>query len=150
MRFYNSRITAANSKRWMVLLIRPLTNIYFAWEISLEIPCKKVIHGYEFFICLVLRDITDLYGFAWNDNEKFLGICLVRHENLSKTQHMDLSDFARNLFSNNFLHDITDLSGFAWNDNMDLSGYARNVRFCNGKTLGIYILLHESMMYTES
>jgi len=35
------------------------------------------------------------------------------HENLSKEQQMDLSDFARNLFSTDFLHDITDLSGFA-------------------------------------
>jgi len=44
---------------------------------------------------------------------------------------------------------ITDLSGFACNDNMDLSGYARNVIFCNGKTLGSSMLLHESMMYTD-
>src|SRR6218665_844448 len=72
------------------------------------------------------------------------------HENFSKKQQMDLSDFARNLFSNDFLHDITDLSGFARNDNIDLSGYARNVIFSNGKTLGIFILLHESMMYTDA
>jgi len=33
---------------------------------------------------------------------------------------------------------------------MDLSSYARNVIFCNGKTLGspISMLLHERMMYT--
>ena len=33
---------------------------------------------------------------------------------------------------------------------MDLSGYARNVIFCNGKTLGISMLLDESMMYTDA
>jgi len=33
---------------------------------------------------------------------------------------------------------------------MDLSGYARNVLFCNGKTLGIYMLLDESTMYTDA
>jgi len=33
---------------------------------------------------------------------------------------------------------------------MDLSGYARNVIFCNGKTLGISMLLHKSMTYTDA
>jgi len=46
---------------------------------------------------------------------------------------MDLSDFARNLFSNDFLHDIT-----------DLSGYARNILFCNGKTLGTCVFLQKT------
>src|SRR6218665_3663815 len=55
------------------------------------------------------------------------------HENFSKKQQMDLSDFARNLFSNDFLHDIT-----------DLSGYARNILSCNGKTLGICVFLQKT------
>jgi len=76
--------------------------------------------------------------------------CLVMLENLPKRQQMDLSDFARNLFSNDFLLDITDLSRFAWNDYMDMSGYARNVLFCNGKTLGIYMLLHQSALYVDA
>jgi len=33
---------------------------------------------------------------------------------------------------------------------MYLSGYAQNVLFCNGKTLGIYMFLHESTMYTDA
>jgi len=33
---------------------------------------------------------------------------------------------------------------------MDLSGYARNVLFCNGKSLGIHILLHQSTKYADA
>ena len=145
------RITAANFKGWMVWLVIGMwptltLDKKFLWKYLV----KWVIRDYKFLICLVLHDITDLYGFAWNDNGEVLWICLVMHENLSKRQQMDFSDFARNLFLRDFFHDITDLSGFAWNDNMDLSGYARNVLLCNGKTLGIYMLLHQSTMYADA
>src|SRR6218665_2216555 len=33
---------------------------------------------------------------------------------------------------------------------MDLSGYARNFLFCNGKSLGIYMLLHQSTTYADA
>src|SRR6218665_1089880 len=33
---------------------------------------------------------------------------------------------------------------------MDLSDYARNVLFCNGKMLGINKFLHKSTMYTDT
>jgi len=33
---------------------------------------------------------------------------------------------------------------------MDLSGYAQNVIFCNGKTAVIYMLLHQSTPYVDA